>query len=455
MSPFVWAIITAYVFNPLIVRATNRTGLPRRLWVVLFFVGIIGLVVLGLTVGVPMLRQQFVELNRELPGNLREVGKLLGQNEIELLGVTVNFNDSDEAIGGEIRQVLTQVRRDVIPDALPRVAHTMLMLLIYFVSTFFILVQAKKITQNVRRFTPENLRAEFGPLFDRINLVLGAYIRGQVIIVALTTLATFIALQVLGVKYSLVLALFTGLVELIPFFGPYLSGGVAVLVALTQGSAPFGWTTVTLAIAVAVTYFVLRQIQDHMVMPLLIGKMVNLHPLTVIFSIFSGATLVGVLGMLLAVPVAASVKIVLTYLYGKFQEELPRTLVVVESGDSWETLSTRIREGMLVSKAEGASRPRLLISAPTPPQVLLDGDQFHRLPALLAEEGADASIVTGDEKLIGLSRGAGIDAGPQLEDEESDVDEDRRLDVPAFATSGDGRGARVRGKEEPGEGYLP
>lgn len=408
LSPFIWAIITAYVLNPLLASLARRTGLPRRLWAIVSYALVLGLLVWGVSTLVPALSSEVQQFSRDLPDHVREAGKLLGQREIDVLGVTLNLSGSDAEINRQIGLLVNQFGRNVVPNALPHVFASFIKLLLYLIATFFLLLEAGRIGPAITRFTPTAMREELGPWLARINSVLGAYIRGQLFLVVLMSVVSYIALTILGVRYAPLLAIFTGLVETMPFVGPYIAGGTAVLVALTQGYAPFGWSPTTLAIAVALTYTVLRQVEDNFVMPFVVGRLVHLHPLVVIFSVLSGATLAGILGLLLAVPVAATIKIVAIYLYRKFSEQPPRTVVLVEPADTWDAIATHIRESVLVSKAEGASRPRLLISVPMPPPALLEPAQFHRLPALLAESNADASIFTENADLIELAGSVGI-----------------------------------------------
>jgi hypothetical protein len=222
------------------------------------------------------------------------------------------------------------------------------------------------------------------------------------------SVASFIALTILDVRFAPLLAIFTGLVEILPFVGPYIAGGVAVLVALTQGGNAYGWSPMALAIAVALTYTVLRQVEDNFVMPLVVGKLVRLHPLVVIFSVLAGASLMGILGLLLAVPIAATLKIVAIYLYRKFNEQPPRHLVIVDADNDWDAIAARIREGVLLSQAGGGARPRLLLSIPDPPAIMLDPAQFHRLPALIRESDSDAAIFTENPTLKSLAASANI-----------------------------------------------
>jgi predicted PurR-regulated permease PerM len=415
LAPFVWAIITVYVFNPLLNLIARRTGLPRRLCAILSFILLLALLALGISVIIPVISSDIQQLIQALPELIRQAGKLLGQTSVDIFGITINLTGTDEQINRQLGQILMQVGRNFVPTALPRIASSLLHLLLYLVATFLLLLEADRIGPSIERYTPTALKSEFGPLVARINNVLGAYIRAQLFLVVLMSVVSFIALTVLGVRFAPLLAIFTGLVETMPFVGPYVAGGVAVIVALTQGTNHFGWPPMQLAIAVAITYTVLRQIEDNFVMPLVVGKLVRLHPLVIIFSVLAGASLIGILGLLLAVPVAATLKIVAIYLYRKFNEQPPPRLVLIEEDNDWDIIAARVREGMSASLAEGASRPRILLSIPVPPPALLDIAQFHRLPALLQERNADAAIFTKNIELIALAQSANIPVQSSLE----------------------------------------
>lgn len=416
LTPFIWALITAYVLNPLALFLAQRTGMPRRLWAVLLYLLVFGLVIWGVGTLAPLLSQQLAELAKELPHHIKEAGKALQQNGfidkntsvIDVLGTQIDFNAPDAEISKQLSQLAaSQFGRSALP-AIARGFEGLIKLLVYLVATFFLLLEMDRIGKGISNFMPPALRADLGPWVARINHVLNAYIRGQLFLVVMISTVTFVALTILQVRFAPLLAIFTGLVETMPFIGPYTAGATAVLVALTQGSAPFGWTPVILAIAVALTYTAIRQLEDNFVMPFLIGRLVHLHPLIVIFSVLSGAALAGILGLLLAVPVAATVKIVAIYLNGKLREEPARTLVAIEKEDNWSAISEKIREAALFSKANGASRPHLLISVTNPPSALLDPAEFHTLQTVLDEARADAVLLTSHPELIRLAEQAGI-----------------------------------------------
>ncbi|MBV9359148.1 MAG: AI-2E family transporter, partial [Chloroflexi bacterium] len=134
-------------------------------------------------------------------------------------------------------------------------------------------------------------------------------LRGQLILVVLMSTVTFIVLEwIFHLPYALWLGIMTGILELIPLLGPFTAGTIACAVALSQGGP-------TEAIGVGLTYFALRELEDQLVMPVVVGRAVHVHPLLTIFAVLTGERIAGVLGMILAVPIAAGIKVVLDYAY--------------------------------------------------------------------------------------------------------------------------------------------
>src|SRR5207244_3146647 len=123
--------------------------------------------------------------------------------------------------------------------------------------------------------------------------------RGQLFLIVLMSAVTYVVLTfVFRLPFAVAIAFATGLLEVIPLLGPILATTIAASVALAHGGPG-------LALAVIVAYFVLRQIEDQVVMPLVVGRAVHLHPVATLFAVLAGGTIAGVLGMLLAVPTAA------------------------------------------------------------------------------------------------------------------------------------------------------
>jgi predicted PurR-regulated permease PerM len=318
LIPFVWAIITAYIFNPVVTWMQRRTRTPRFWWVVLLYIIGFGLLYLFGTYIVPQLAKQYKELEEVLPSWIDNAQAYVAKYpKIAIRGVEiVDLREAETEIFDALKGLAGELPA-FVPAFLFGLIEGFILTLVYFVVTFYLLLQAESIPNNFYNLIPSRHRDEIKQLVHSIDRVLGAYIRGQFLLILIMSVLSFIALSILQVKYALVISILTGVLEIIPIVGPYLAGGIASLVALLQGTTPFGWQPWFLAIVVAIVYFALRQMEDHFIIPNLVGHIVNVHPIFVIFAILAGGSLAGGLGLLVAIPIAAVVKIILVYLYSK------------------------------------------------------------------------------------------------------------------------------------------
>jgi predicted PurR-regulated permease PerM len=178
-------------------------------------------------------------------------------------------------------------------------------------------MDAPRLGHALRQAIPPTYRPELVALGRQINLTWQQYIRGELLLFAIMATVTTIGLTILGVPGSVFLGLLSGALELLPLVGPITAGALSVSVAYLNGTNPYGWDQVAYAGAVAIMYFVLRQSEDYLAIPHVLGRAVRLHPLVVLFAVSAGGIAGGLLGLVLAVPIAASLKAVSVYLYAK------------------------------------------------------------------------------------------------------------------------------------------
>jgi predicted PurR-regulated permease PerM len=401
VTPFLWALVTAFILNAMVAFLTRRVGGPRTLWVILVYFGLVAGLVWLITAVVPALFAQARQLMAETPVYAQQIESFLQANHLQLGSRTISAREITTAVNSGLNDFLGGLSARA-PELVRDLLDSLLKLLIYLIATFFTLLQAEKIVANIRSLFPSDVLQELDPWFRRITTTLGAYLRGQVLLIAIVSTATFIGLTILGVRFPLALAIMSGIVETIPYLGPYAAGAVATLVALTQIEPNnFGWAPLMLGVAVAIMYTVIRQIEDNLIMPLVIGRTVELHPLTVIFVVLAGATLGGILGLLLAVPTAATVKIIAEFLWRKINEPDPRETLAVGPRTTWDRIARRMR---------GAPGGRLLLVMPAgqPTPVLAEPADFHRLLLLAGEQGVEARIITDDPEIAAQARAAGL-----------------------------------------------
>lgn len=260
---------------------------------------------------------QYTDLIAALPDFTQRAERWISENgQIVVGGTTLDLRPGEE----EIATFFEELGRELptlAPELVFSVLESLVLLLVYLVVTFYLLLQADQITDRMYGLIPAPQRDEIRELGRSIDRVLGAYIRSQLLLIVIMAVVTYIPLTILGVRYALILAIATGFLEIIPFVGPYTAAGSAMTVAVLQGANNFGWPGWLLASIVGVIYLVLRQAEDHLIIPNLVGHIVKLHPIIVIFAIVAGGALGGALGLLLAVPLAATIRIILIYLYNK------------------------------------------------------------------------------------------------------------------------------------------
>jgi predicted PurR-regulated permease PerM len=182
---------------------------------------------------------------------------------------------------------------------------------------FYFLVDLPKIKRGLRAMIPARRRAEFESILSKVGRAIGGFFRGQLLVALFVGVASALVLWGVGLPFWAVVGLVAGLFNLIPLVGPLIAAIVAVLIAFTTDSAGAGLLNLEagwpLAIGSVVALLIVQQIDNHIMSPNIVARTVNLHPVTVMLGLLAGGTLLGLWGMLLAVPVLATMKILLLH----------------------------------------------------------------------------------------------------------------------------------------------
>lgn len=311
LTPFILAIILAYILNPLVNFLTSSFKLPRSLSILVIYFLIIGLLVSLGVVAASRISQEADEIqtfvssftanSEEKINTLPEIAQPIAENFVSSLQSTF---------------LLTPAALLAI---FPKAVSELLGLLIVLYSTFFLLLEGKNLIYRFLKSVSDSTRSDLENLLQKINHTLSGYLRGELFLIVFVSLMLFIALSILGIKFALILAIFSGLAEIIPFIGPLIATSAAVLVTLTTQQVNFSLDPLSASLIIILIYFFIRQFQDYLVTPYIIGRITKIHPFIVFFAVLSGGHLFGVLGYILAVPLAAIVKILLEYALEKSQ----------------------------------------------------------------------------------------------------------------------------------------
>jgi predicted PurR-regulated permease PerM len=310
LSPFLWALLAAYLLTP-IVNYLNIEGRLPRLWAVALIYASIGLLLLASSRYVfPRLIEQANLFVEDIPRIEASLVAVVGPRP---LGIDISrvVDQLVSSVGSSTSNARTAGR------LLVNAVETTVKLFLFLVATFYLLMDSPRITRTLRQLIPPDYRPELTALGRQINITWQQYIRGELLLFVLMATITSISLTILGVPGAIFLGLVSGLLELLPLVGPLTAGTLAVSVAYFSGTNPWGWSQVAYAGIVALLYFVLRQTEDYLVIPHVLGRAVRLHPLVVLFALAAGGIIDGLYGLLVAVPIAASIKAISAYLYAK------------------------------------------------------------------------------------------------------------------------------------------
>lgn len=321
LAPFIVAIITAYLFNPLVSLLQRRTGVNRAFWIIVLYVLAFSLLY-GLWTWVwPRILRQYQELVTQLPLIVNNLTQAFGERDTIDLGggLVLNLAPLEEQIISTVSD-LGRTLSGSVPGLVFSALETVIFTLVYLIITFYLLLQANQLKTWTAQLIPAAYRTEICDLGRQIDRVLSAYIRGQLMLIVIMAVLLYIPLSILKVPYALVIAIASGVLEIIPILGPWAAAGIAMIVALFQPVVPFGLSNLGLAGLLGLIYFALRQIEDHFIIPNLMGSLVRLHPAVVIFAILAGGALAGAFGLLVSIPVAAVIRILLLYVYRKLTD---------------------------------------------------------------------------------------------------------------------------------------
>jgi predicted PurR-regulated permease PerM len=188
-------------------------------------------------------------------------------------------------------------------------------LILIIVFSFYFAVIETGVDDFLRIITPREHQQYVQGLWRRSQHKIGLWMQGQILLAVIMGVLVFLGLTILGVPHALVLSVITAVCEIIPVFGPILSAVPAVAVAFAAGGLPLGLFTIGL-------YVVAQQFENHLIYPLVVTRVVGVPPLLVIIALIVGAQLAGFLGIILSVPIAATIReLARDYESGKLRQE--------------------------------------------------------------------------------------------------------------------------------------
>jgi predicted PurR-regulated permease PerM len=319
LTPFLIGVLLAYMGDPLVDRL-EKLKLSRTLSVVVVFALFTVIVMVLLLVLVPMLAKQLLSLYQLAPQMLdwlQQVALPWVQSHVGLSDGFWKFDKIKAAISehmGQAGDIVGVILAQATTSTLALIGWLTNLVLIPVVG-FYLLRDWDLMMAKVRGLLPRNRETQIVKLAGECHEVLGAFIRGQLLVMVALGVIYSAGLMLVGLELGLLIGMVAGLAAIVPYMGFIIGIGAAIVAGLFQ----FGLDPMHMTGIVAV--FMIGQMLEGMVLtPLLVGDRIGLHPVAVIFAILAGGELFGFTGVLLALPVAAVIMVLVRHVHTLYKE---------------------------------------------------------------------------------------------------------------------------------------
>lgn len=316
-APFLIAGFLFYLLNPLVKMLMKirikEFKVKRPLAIAIVFLLLISVLGLVISFFIPRLIEQIKSLVIGLPGYLGELQRFLtnlfNNSHIDWLQ-KVDLHSYMNKFEGSLTSILKKFILS-LTTSLGSVIGTITSVTVTLVTVpfilFYMLKDGEKLVPTVEKFFPEHNRSKVARLLHEMSATLSRYISGQMIECLFVGTFSAIGYSMTGIPYALLVGLFAGITNIIPYLGPYIGLMPALFLAFSKSLPTVFW--------VIVVCIVVQQLDGNLVYPNVIGKSLHLHPLTIIIILLVAGNIAGLLGMILGVPLYAVTKVVVKFVY--------------------------------------------------------------------------------------------------------------------------------------------
>ena len=342
--PFIGAFLVAYLFSPLVDKL-HKIGLPRWLSISAVFIGIGVVITLAFWYLVPLVWEQLMYAKNSIPSGIHWANyKFLPwlSDSFNLLPMELDVDQISAAI---MEYVQTNYSADSIQAMIAKLAQSGLnfiqiggTVVLIPIIAFYFLLDWDRMLDSFRRLIPRRHEEQTLVSVKECHSVLGAFVKGQFLVMVLLGVVYAMGLQLIGLEVGLIIGMVAGLCSIIP----YLGFAVGIIAAVIASLFQFGIDWMQLLL-VGVVFMIGQAVEGYILQPFLLGDKIGLSPVAVVFAVLAGAQLGGILGMLIALPVAAVIVVLLRHAR-EFYENSPMystsTYVVQDSSAGSITIET-------------------------------------------------------------------------------------------------------------------
>lgn len=313
ISPFFIGFILAWLLNPHVTKL-NEKGLPRVLGVILtYFLLILCFYLIGLAL-LPVLARQINDMVLSIPSILTDIRlyidnfflKLSDSSLLNLDAIKLELYTSIENIGKNLTTSLPSILMNFIEIVATGIGK----ILISFVIGFYLLFNFNSLNDRFIAFIPMKYKKDAQNIITSISELIHKFVSGTILVSFILFVVSLIGFSIIGLEAPVLFAVFCAITNLIPYIGPYIGAAPAVLVGLSQSPL----TGLLTLIFIIIT----QGLESNFLQPVVIGKQMDLHPVTIVLSLLIFGYFFGIIGMVFATPIIAVLKTFYLFLDSKY-----------------------------------------------------------------------------------------------------------------------------------------
>lgn len=310
-TPFLIAGIITYLLHP-IVEQMKSVGVARPISILIIYIVFIILFASLLIKGSPYIIEESKDLIDNIPYFANVYRELVSDFYKQTSMMPDGFRAKAEGWLTNIESVAAEGVAGTVTNLRGLLDYFFMIFIIPFL-VFYLLKDFPIIEKTVWYVTPRKYRSSGRQLLKNINISLGNYIRGQLLVCSVVAIIAIVGLWLIDMPYAVILGIFIGITNIIPYFGPIIGALPVAIIAFTESLQ-----LVLLGLAVN---FGIQLIEGNILSPLIVGKSLHMHPLLIMFALIVGAEVGGVVGLILAVPILAVIKVVVMHLRESFEKK--------------------------------------------------------------------------------------------------------------------------------------
>ena len=316
MLPVILSGLLFYLLNPL-VDLMEKYKINRVLAISIIFVIIAVLLIIGLAVAIPNLQRQVVIFAQNVPSYLEDADRVI--DDLVTKRLPDDFRPQLEQVLAQFSTQATAWASNISSKAVNWVSalisgtsQVIVALIIMPFMLFYLLRDGKGLRDYITQFLPNKLREPVGKVLSDVNQQLANYVRGQITVAVIVAIMFIIFFKIIGLRYAVALGVTAGVLNLVPYLGSFLAMLPALVLGLIAGPV--------MLLKVIIVFIVEQTIEGRFVSPLILGSQLNIHPITILFVLLTSASMFGIWGVLLGIPIYASAKVVISEIFDWYKE---------------------------------------------------------------------------------------------------------------------------------------